>query len=358
MKYSLFKQEDYKISRWTGGETRELAIFPPEASYVERNFIWRLSSATIEKEEAVFSRLPEYDRVLMVLEGEVVLSYEEQRVARLTELEQDRFDGEWKTTSFGKITDYNLMVRKGEEGYLDLIFPEKENKIHTTTEETGKEHVVHALYCRDGYAVICLKGESHMVRAGEQLVIESDVHSGIEYGVMGEGTIVRAQIFYGDSEDEGALEFIPAEKASFDDFKQCIYLANVQFRWAKYVVKSLRTKWFDRELSKAIKKIERFYITSLVFIAGAAAIILAAESHIFSPGICIGMAAGWIILDCMVISPGIYMLVVPKPVRKHIKDLEELTPYEEKLREQELAANPELEKVMKKYKNSGKDIGK
>ena len=62
----------------------------------------------------------------MVIEGEVVLSYENQRVTRLIRLEQDRFDGGWNTTSFGKITDYNLMVRKGSEGYLDLIFPEKE----------------------------------------------------------------------------------------------------------------------------------------------------------------------------------------------------------------------------------------
>ena len=128
MKSYLLKEENYNTSRWTGGQTKELAIYPAESKYLDRNFVWRLSSATVETEESDFSRLPDYDRVLMVLDGEVVLSYEGERVARLKELEQDRFDGAWKTRSFGKITDYNLMVRKGNEGYLDLIYPETEKK--------------------------------------------------------------------------------------------------------------------------------------------------------------------------------------------------------------------------------------
>ena len=113
MKTYLFKEEDYNTSRWTGGQTKELAIYPAESKYLDRNFIWRLSSATVETEESDFSKLPDYDRVLMVLEGEVVLSYEGQRVARLKELEQDRFDGVWKTKSFGKITDFTISPKSG-----------------------------------------------------------------------------------------------------------------------------------------------------------------------------------------------------------------------------------------------------
>ena len=78
------------------------------------------------------------DRRAVLDDGEVVLSHEGQRVARLKELEQDRFDGAWKTKSFGKITDYNLMVRKGSEGYLDVIMPENESKDYFTTEESEK----------------------------------------------------------------------------------------------------------------------------------------------------------------------------------------------------------------------------
>ena len=63
MKYQLIKKDAYKTSRWTGGETREMAIWPAGSQYLERNFIWRLSSATVEQEESDFSSLPDYDRV-------------------------------------------------------------------------------------------------------------------------------------------------------------------------------------------------------------------------------------------------------------------------------------------------------
>ena len=221
----------------------------------------------METDESDFSKLPDYDRVLMVLDGEVVLSYEGERVARLKELEQDRFDGAWKTRSFGKITDFNLMVRKGNEGYLDLLYPEAEKKIFASTFDTQLPLATHALYCKEGYGVVTCGGESHMISAGQLLVIEYDEGETPSYSVMGEGVIIRAQIFYGDMRKELFAEEIPTEKASFDDFKCCIYLANVQFRWAKYIVKKLKTQWFDEALSAAIRKVEKFYLTTIVFLA-------------------------------------------------------------------------------------------
>ena len=50
MNFKLHKQESYRVSRWTGGETKEMAIWPTGSKYLERNFVWRLSSAVIEQE--------------------------------------------------------------------------------------------------------------------------------------------------------------------------------------------------------------------------------------------------------------------------------------------------------------------
>ena len=118
MKTYYYKEENFSVSAWSGGQTKELAIYPRGQKYIDRDFIWRLSSATIETEESDFTRLPDYDRVLMVLDGEVVLEYNGERVAKCGTLEQDSFDGAWKTKSYGRITDFNLMVRKGNAGYL------------------------------------------------------------------------------------------------------------------------------------------------------------------------------------------------------------------------------------------------
>lgn len=358
MKYTLYKEADYKSREWMGGTTEEMAIYPKTSSYLDRNFIWRLSSATIETEQSTFSKLPDYDRVIMVLEGEVVLSYEGQRVARLAALEQDRFDGEWKTESFGKIKDYNLMVRKGNEGYLDIIFPQKANSEFTSTEKSSKPKTTHGLFCKDGYFVVTAGGQSHMVNGGETFIMEYETGEEVKYSVMGEGTIIRAQIFYDDMEGEVGPEIIPSEKATFDDFKLCVYLANVQFRWAKYIITSLKTTWFDETLSKAIKKAERFYLTSIVFLLGITAIGIYIASTDVSVAVCVAAMAAWVIIDCLLVSPLIYMAFMPKPIRKHIKDIDKLTPYEQRVREKELGQNEQVDRIMKKYKNSGRNLGK
>ena len=120
----------------------------------------------------------------------------------------------------------------------------------------------------------------------------------------------------------------------------------------------MRRTWFDEELSKAIKKIERFYITTLILLIGIASIIALFAKGTLGAGMSVLAIAIWIALDCLLVSPAIYMAFMPKPIRKHIKDIENLTSYEQKIYEEELAANPELEKIMKKYKNSGKNLGK
>lgn len=357
MKNYLCKEEHYKVSNWTGGKTTQLAIYPESSDYLQRNFMWRLSSATVEQEESDFSKLPDYDRVLMVLKGEVVLSYEGERVTRLKELEQDRFDGGWKTKSFGKITDYNLMVRKGNEGYLDLIYPGEAKTEMTSTFETKMPCATHALYCKEGYLVVNCGGESHMVSSGQLFVMEFGADEEVKYSVMGEGVVIRAQIFYNDVAGELGPEEIPAEPASFDDFKCCIYLANVQFRWAKYIVKSLKTQWFDEALSAAIHKVERIYLTSLVFILGAAVILGLGMSNVISMGIMGGLCIVWCLVDCLIVSPLIFMAVVPKPVRRHIKDVNNLTPYEQRIRAEEMGQNVIADSVLKKYKNTGRNLG-
>ena len=49
------RQEQFVVSQWTGGKTTQLAISPKEAVYADREFLWRLSSATVELEESDFT---------------------------------------------------------------------------------------------------------------------------------------------------------------------------------------------------------------------------------------------------------------------------------------------------------------
>ena len=55
MKSVLKKEENYSVSEWSGGKTKELAIYPPKCRYADRDFIFRLSSATVELDESDFT---------------------------------------------------------------------------------------------------------------------------------------------------------------------------------------------------------------------------------------------------------------------------------------------------------------
>ena len=192
----LYREEQFHITDGPDGQVKELAIFPKGAAYEKRDFIWRLSASALNREGAVLDSLPDYDRVLLVLEGDTVLIYQGQRVIRLKELEQDRFDGGFITKSFGRILGYNLMVRKGAAGYLDVLELTEESQILERETAEGRRHACHAFYCYEGYGVITLGDEQQTIYPGEQLVIPCDGKEDAEVGVMGKGILIRAQIFY------------------------------------------------------------------------------------------------------------------------------------------------------------------
>lgn len=109
MSFKIHSFSTAKTSTWTGGETREFFIFPLESSYLERNFEFRISSATIEVVESDFTALPAYERLLVVLEGELELDHENQYTNQLKPLDSDSFSGSWKTKSLGKARDFNVI---------------------------------------------------------------------------------------------------------------------------------------------------------------------------------------------------------------------------------------------------------
>lgn len=333
--------------------TTELAIFPQKADYQEGDFIWRLSTASVEQEESVFTVLSDYDRVLMVLEGDVILAHEGQRVARLKAMEQDRFDGGASTKSFGVCRDYNLMVRKGSAGYLDVLELTEESAVPDRKAQEGLSQSCQAFYCHSGYGVVTFAGNSCLIKEGQQLVIWHDAAEQAAVSVMGEGTLIRAQIFY----DERILsrQEIPSEKASFSDFAACLKLSLTNFRGSQFLFPSLKEIWYDEDLKEGIRKIERFYLPMFLWIAGVTAFGFYGASR-WEPVAMAGVLVGWTLLMMLVISPFFYFLAVPKPVKAHIKKLEELTEYEQRVRQKEQAENPMVHKIEKKYKMSGRNV--
>ncbi|MCK8060927.1 MULTISPECIES: HutD family protein [unclassified Fusibacter] len=114
----LVKCETLAVNKWSGGLTTQIAIFPNNCEYGDRDFIWRISSAVVELETSTFTRLDGYDRLLMSLEGKLKLNHEGHHDKVLDAYDVDAFSGSWHTQSEGLVTDFNVIHRSGTKATL------------------------------------------------------------------------------------------------------------------------------------------------------------------------------------------------------------------------------------------------
>lgn len=119
--FKVLDENDFKVSSWSGGTTKELFIFPSSADVAKRDFKFRISSAVIEGETSVFSDFSGYHRQITPLDSSIKIVHQEHYEKQLAPLEIDVFEGSWSTTSFGKCTDFNLIYNNNWEGNLRIL---------------------------------------------------------------------------------------------------------------------------------------------------------------------------------------------------------------------------------------------
>ena len=158
-------EKNYKISNWSGGTTTQLAIYPEDADYAKREFGWRISSATVELEHSIFTSLPDVNRILAPLEGELALSFNGEEPIRLKPLEQVAFSGFTPTESWGKVVDFNVMTSPDRQAKLETFDVEQTKDIHLDV--TDKPDFIF-IYCFKGKA-ICGENE---ISSNESLYME------------------------------------------------------------------------------------------------------------------------------------------------------------------------------------------
>ena len=362
MKKRIYKEENYKLSKWSGGNTRELAIYPEKAEYLDRDFLWRLSSADSDKEESSFTKLPDYDRILMVLDGSVVLAHGEERTASLSAYEYDAFDGAIKTKCFGRLAkDYNLIYRKGCEGRMELIELTEEAQ-HVSSQLEGTRCI--GVYCAEGYTVVSADGATDMVKEDQQMVIELQPGEEVSLSVMGQGKCILTEVAF-DKENMlafGMDEFAadtsgePGRSGAGDatgasDFALALKLSLGNNRWSS-VMRQMKKKGvlYSPALEKKLRFLEKYMVTGIVWTIGVIACLLLLPAGA-SPGAVFGLVIAFSLVDVFLISPLIYMLYLPRPLSAHIKKADNLNAYEQKLFEEQLNYNPRREKLMHKYRD-------
>lgn len=112
MRWTLVTREQFLSTAWSGGTTTQLAIAPEGAVYADRDFLWRLSSAKVETDHSDFTLLPDYNRLISMVDGDLDLKIGAGERFSLQPLAVCAFDGGTPVESWGRCTDFNLMLRK------------------------------------------------------------------------------------------------------------------------------------------------------------------------------------------------------------------------------------------------------
>lgn len=163
-------EKDKIVSAWSGGTTTQLFIYPEGRLFAERNFDFRISSAVIAVEESEFTSLPGFSRIIMPLEGELYLQHEGQYSRKLKPFETDFFQGDWKTSSKGTVTDFNLIMGKNVTGRMEAMVLNDQSmieKIIFQSEDFALFYVISG--------ELCFGSESFhsIVQKGEMIVLKS-----------------------------------------------------------------------------------------------------------------------------------------------------------------------------------------
>ena len=124
---TLLRANDFQVSDWSGGKTKQLYLSPPTGHYGKRDFDYRLSTATVELAESQFSDLSGFHRILMSLDHTLHLhnaSRQEETV--LAPFTPYVFEGSDSITSRGTCTDFNLIYSDHYQGQMIAVSNEQE----------------------------------------------------------------------------------------------------------------------------------------------------------------------------------------------------------------------------------------
>jgi Uncharacterized protein conserved in bacteria len=186
MAIQQFTTDNRTTINWASGTSTEIFIHPSDGSFAERNFLFRISTATVEAEESTFTFFEGITRHLMILKGELELIHEGRYTKHLKTYDQDRFSGEWDTRSKGKVTDFNLMLKEGATGSLKHQHIEQGSSASFTA-ATGH----YFIYLASGTADL---SDSKTVKAGDLLWIGKDEQINIQAKETCDVVVIEVQV--------------------------------------------------------------------------------------------------------------------------------------------------------------------
>ncbi|WP_106793896.1 HutD family protein [Aquimarina sp. Aq78] len=191
MEVTIITSDTFKINTWSGGTTTQFFMYPQTANYLDLNFDFRLSMATVSIEESVFTSLPGVSRTLLVLDGEITLQHENRYTKKLSKFDSDGFEGGWKTSSIGMCTDFNLMTTGNTVGTLGVFTPKKNENILSPIKNKWDWVFI---YNYSGEVTIDINNQDYTIHQSDVLVIRQPIATTIRINAIKDSTLVFSEI--------------------------------------------------------------------------------------------------------------------------------------------------------------------
>lgn len=109
LKISQLHKDTITPTNWSGGKTYEYFIYPKDSQYNQRNFLVRISSATIEDTPSVFTKFDYYQRYLVMLTNDLKVNINQQDKL-YPKGELFKFQSSDEVLSYSQGDDFNLML--------------------------------------------------------------------------------------------------------------------------------------------------------------------------------------------------------------------------------------------------------
>ncbi|MEE9364165.1 MAG: HutD family protein [Cellulophaga sp.] len=191
MEIKVLLSNQFTTTNWTGGTTTEFYISPNNSEYKKLNFDFRLSMAQVLSKESIFTPLKGISRKLMVLEGEIVLTHNNEKETPLKSFEVDTFDGGWTTSCIGSCTDFNLMTSDNTSGELTALQIEEEKSLEYKF-DANLNFLCFYNYC--GSVSITINSIKKTVEQGAMLIIEKPTVAILKIDGITKSTLIVTEI--------------------------------------------------------------------------------------------------------------------------------------------------------------------
>jgi|694.fasta_scaffold09214_15 environmental stress-induced protein Ves len=145
MQITVLNKKDYRKSKWKGGTSTELFIYPPQASFQERNFQLRISKAKVKQPNSTFTTLPNYHRLLHLLKGTFLLNHTSVGTNLVLPGDTILFEGSWETHCKGVGSDFNLMYSGKGNGNIVSHIVLAGDYLSLQTAELGQLNFIYLL---------------------------------------------------------------------------------------------------------------------------------------------------------------------------------------------------------------------